>query len=186
MLQAKALEQMRQMVLSHARSIESYLNEHVHLLRILALSQPALRQVQRCASITQKMLQFGRKQEPQPEQTDLAPRLREIIGLMQRQAGVRNIELALEVEEGLPRVTVDPVELEQVLVNLINNSFDACRTAAGSTWARGRRTDASPYTSAMMARVLRRAIWSGSSSRSSRPSRRARGPVWASRSATES
>jgi len=82
-------------------------------------------QVRRCASITQKMLQFGRKRESTLELTDIAPRLKEITNLLQRRANVRNIEIALAVEENLPQVMIDPVELEQVLVNLINNSIDA-------------------------------------------------------------
>jgi two-component system NtrC family sensor kinase len=82
-------------------------------------------QVRRCASITQKMLQFGRKRETTLELTNIAPRLKEISNLLQRRASVRNIEIALTAEENLPQVLIDPVELEQVLVNLINNSIDA-------------------------------------------------------------
>ena len=83
------------------------------------------RQVRRCANITTKMLQFGRKGETSPEKTDIGPRLQETVDLLRRQAGVRNVEMTLEIEEDLPWILVDPVELEQVLVNLINNSFHA-------------------------------------------------------------
>ncbi len=82
-------------------------------------------QVRRCASITQKMLQFGRKRETTLEYTNIAPRLKEITGLLKRHANVRNVEITFEVEENLPQVLIDPIELEQVLVNLINNSIDA-------------------------------------------------------------
>jgi two-component system NtrC family sensor kinase len=92
---------------------------------LLAAVERSRRHVQRCARITQKMLQFGRKEDSTRKPTDIAPRLEEIVGLLQPQAGVRNIELSLEVADHLPRVLIDPLELEQVLVNLINNSFDA-------------------------------------------------------------
>lgn len=82
-------------------------------------------QVQRCAGITKKLLKFGRSQEPKLELTDIGPRLIDIINLMHRHANVRNIELTHNIEGNLPRVLLDPVELEQVLVNLINNSLDA-------------------------------------------------------------
>jgi two-component system NtrC family sensor kinase len=85
------------------------------------------RQVQRCGGITAKMLQFGRKSEVKLEPTDVAPRLEEIVRLMHKQAEVRNIELRLDVEKGLPRVMLDPTELEQVIVNLVNNSLYATR-----------------------------------------------------------
>ena len=82
-------------------------------------------QVQRCANITRKMLQFGRKQDSRIEPSDMAPRMLEIISLMERHAGVRNIKIIHNFEDSLPKVLVDPIELEQVLVNLINNSIDA-------------------------------------------------------------
>jgi two-component system, NtrC family, sensor kinase len=82
-------------------------------------------QVRRCAAITQKLLQFGRSKESCVEPTQLAPRLKEIKALMARQAQVRNISLDLYVDDKLPPVLADPIEIEQVIVNLINNAFDA-------------------------------------------------------------
>ncbi len=83
------------------------------------------RQVIRCGGITAKMLQFGRKTDTKLRPTDVAPRLEEIVSLMNRQAQLRNIDLQLEVEPDLPKVLLDPNELEQVLVNLINNALYA-------------------------------------------------------------
>jgi len=82
-------------------------------------------QVNRCANITGKMLQFGRKRDSSLEPTDLAARLEETVALLKRHARVRNISISREVEDNLPRVLVDPLELEQVVVNLINNAVDA-------------------------------------------------------------
>ncbi len=82
-------------------------------------------QIRRCANITGKMLQFGRKQDSSLEPTDITPRLKEIIALLERRASVRNIDIKMEVQENLPRILVDPIEFEQVIVNLINNAIDA-------------------------------------------------------------
>ena len=82
-------------------------------------------QIQRCANITRKMLQFGRNEQSELEPTDVPPRLTEIVSLLKRPAGVRNVKLQLNVAENLPKVVVNPIELEQLLVNLINNSIDA-------------------------------------------------------------
>jgi len=82
-------------------------------------------QVRRCAGITQKMLQFGRKRDSDLEPTDIAPRFLDIIDLLKRRAAVRNVQIDTEIEDGLPQVLADPIELEQVLVNLINNAIDA-------------------------------------------------------------
>jgi two-component system NtrC family sensor kinase len=93
--------------------------------QILDSVQRSKAQVQRCASITKKMLQFGREREVTLELANIRPRLAEIVDLMRRRAAVRNIEIRLDVAEGLPPVLIDPLELEQVVVNLINNSIDA-------------------------------------------------------------
>lgn len=83
------------------------------------------RQIQRCKIITTKMLQFGRKRETELQPSDLKKSLQEINSLLARQASVRNVNLTFSAEENLPSVMIDPLELEQVLVNLIHNSFDA-------------------------------------------------------------
>ena len=85
------------------------------------------RQVERCAKITSKMLQFGRESETDPRWTDIKPRLEEIVGLMHKQAQVRNVDLELRAEPDLPRVLLDHTELEQVLVNIINNALYAIK-----------------------------------------------------------
>jgi two-component system NtrC family sensor kinase len=82
-------------------------------------------QVKRCGAITQKLLQFGRAKESHVEPTDLMPRLQEIMGLMERQATLRNVTIALKADSSLPPVYADPIEIEQVIVNLINNALDA-------------------------------------------------------------
>ncbi|MDP8240591.1 MAG: ATP-binding protein [Candidatus Hatepunaea meridiana] len=106
-------------IISEIKPDKEYLDE---LSEALARGK---KQIQRCKSITTKMLQFGRKRDTQLEPTDLAPSVREINKLLERQASVNNVELILETEENLPTVMIDPVELEQVLVNLINNSMHA-------------------------------------------------------------
>ncbi|NQU06846.1 MAG: hypothetical protein HQ568_12185 [Calditrichaeota bacterium] len=99
------------------------------------------KQIQRCKSITTKMLQFGRKRETELEPTDLAKSLQEIIKLLDRQASVRNVELMLDFNDDLPLVMIDPVELEQVIVNLIHNSFDAMTSGGKIILALHRNND---------------------------------------------
>lgn len=82
-------------------------------------------QVRRCGNITRKMLQFGRKQESSLVPTDIAPGIKEVINLLERHANVRNVKIKSEIEANTPEVLVDPIEFEQVLVNLINNAIDA-------------------------------------------------------------
>jgi len=83
------------------------------------------RQVARCAGITAKMLQFGRNTGTRLQSVRLEPPLREIVELLERRARLRDIALRLEIAPVLPAAWLDGNELEQVLVNLVNNAFDA-------------------------------------------------------------
>lgn len=96
-----------------------------HLEALRTTVSRCQRQVQRCARITAKMLQFGRQGDARPTLTDITPHLEETVQLMTKQAQVRNVELVLAVEPDLPRVKLDPMELEQVLVNLVTNALQA-------------------------------------------------------------
>jgi len=83
------------------------------------------RQVARCGSITAKMLQFGRNTGTELRATAIEPVLREIALLLMSRTRTRHVVLQLEIAPDLPLAWVDGNELEQVLVNLVNNSTDA-------------------------------------------------------------
>jgi two-component system, NtrC family, sensor kinase len=99
------------------------------------------RQIGRCGGITRKMLQFGRKSDSALLPTDVGTRLREVVALIGKQAEVRNIELQLSVEGELPPVKLDPVELDQVLINLLNNSFQSIARRGQVKMGASRRGD---------------------------------------------
>jgi two-component system NtrC family sensor kinase len=87
--------------------------------------QRCRRQVERCADITAKMLQFGRPAERSPSATPVEPELRETVALLGHRAEAAGVSLSVEATEDLPPAWVDANELEQVVLNLLNNSLDA-------------------------------------------------------------
>ena len=99
--------------------------EHPHRQEMLESIQRSKRQVERCAGITAKMLQFGRIPEPRNQPTQIGPRMQEIVELMGKQAQLKSVELRLTLEPNLPNLVLDSTELQQVMVNLINNSLYA-------------------------------------------------------------
>jgi PAS domain S-box-containing protein len=80
--------------------------------------------VVRAASLTERLLAFGRKQLLRPRVLDLSSILHEI-GNMIRRLLVENIELEINVEPGLLSVKVDRNQLEQAILNLAVNARDA-------------------------------------------------------------
>jgi two-component system NtrC family sensor kinase len=99
------------------------------------------RQVERCGNITAKMLQFGRKGESQPKLSNIGPAIQEVARLLHRQAAVRNVDFHVSIPLDLPLVFADLTELEQVLVNLINNSMHAMKNGGKISIAAKRSAD---------------------------------------------
>ena len=90
------------------------------------------RQIDRCAKITQAILKFGRQSEPVAKDVDLAAFMPEMISMIAKKASVQGIHLKEEVVDGTPLVRVDPSQLQQVLLNLLNNAIDAITERHGS------------------------------------------------------
>jgi signal transduction histidine kinase/ActR/RegA family two-component response regulator len=79
---------------------------------------------QRAAALTAQLLAFSRKQMLQPRVLDTAQVLSEVRGMLQRLL-IEDIQLTIDVADGLWRVRADRGQLEQVIVNLAVNSRDA-------------------------------------------------------------
>ncbi|NIN72282.1 MAG: PAS domain S-box protein [Gemmatimonadetes bacterium] len=79
---------------------------------------------QRAAALTSQLLAFGRRQMLQPRLielnkliTDLGPRLRDMTG--------DTIHLTTVLDRGLRPVKADPVQLEEIIVSLVENAYEA-------------------------------------------------------------
>lgn len=59
---------------------------------------------------------------------DINALVREAVGPIAAEADGRLIAVRLKLEDNLPRVSVDPVQIEQVLLNLMQNSIEAMTT----------------------------------------------------------
>ncbi len=78
----------------------------------------------RSATLTRQLLAFSRRQVLLPEVLDLNALLRDLEKLLGRLIG-ENIELEVNLAEGLGRITADPGQIEQVVTNLAVNARDA-------------------------------------------------------------
>jgi two-component system, cell cycle sensor histidine kinase and response regulator CckA len=78
----------------------------------------------RAAELTRQLLAFGRKQSQQLQVLDLNRVLGDIARTLPRLIG-EDIELRLLTGAGIGRVRLDPVQIEQVVMNLAANARDA-------------------------------------------------------------
>ncbi len=83
------------------------------------------KQAQRTHRVVQNLLSFARQRKPHKELVDLAKALEEVLALRDYDLRVNAVQLVREIEPKLPPVTADPMQLEQVFLNVINNAIDA-------------------------------------------------------------
>ena len=82
--------------------------------------------VSRASGITRKLLNFSRKEPPKLISANISDILDNAAGgLKEQEFHVANIELRRDYAPGLPMMEVDPDQLTQVFLNLINNAGDA-------------------------------------------------------------
>jgi PAS domain S-box-containing protein len=78
----------------------------------------------RASGITRKLLAFTRRQVLEPIVLDPAQVIADLVPMLQPMLG-KDIDLVVNIEPGSGWVRVDPVQLEQVIVNLAVNARDA-------------------------------------------------------------
>jgi two-component system NtrC family sensor kinase len=83
------------------------------------------KQAQRTHRVVQNLLSFARQRTPQKQEVDLRKIVDETLALRDYDLKVNNILLERETATEVPSVTADPHQLEQVFLNIINNSVDA-------------------------------------------------------------
>jgi signal transduction histidine kinase len=86
--------------------------------------QEVLSAARRAADLTRQLLAFGRKQAQSLQVLDLNAVLRDISRMLPRLIG-EDIVLTISPDAKLEKVKLDPVQLEQVVMNLAANARDA-------------------------------------------------------------
>ncbi len=95
----------------------------------LELVNSILNSVDRCVRITQRLLGFAKHIDVRVEKIDIEQLVQEVISFLEHEARYRNIELSMEVRGELPAVESDRGQLQQVLLNIMNNSLNALSEA---------------------------------------------------------
>ena len=86
--------------------------------------QEILSAARRATDLTRQLLAFGRKQLQTLQVLDLNSILRDISRMLPRMLG-EDVELVIEMQPDLGKVKLDPVQVEQVVMNLAGNARDA-------------------------------------------------------------
>jgi two-component system NtrC family sensor kinase len=85
----------------------------------------------RCKEITHKLLSFARKTDPTVKQVNLNEMVQEMITLVDQKTRYASVQIETQLDAGMPPVWASAAELQQVLLNLLNNSVDAMDSSGG-------------------------------------------------------
>lgn len=95
----------------------------------------ALKQIKtqgaRCKEITHKLLSFARKIDSRVQSLQINDLIDEVVALSEKRARYNCVQIETRLTPALPKINASPSEMQQVLLNLINNSLDAIEPKKG-------------------------------------------------------
>ncbi|HEY1104047.1 MAG TPA: PAS domain-containing sensor histidine kinase [Burkholderiaceae bacterium] len=114
-------------------AINNYCNGMVSRIRsqqisnedLLTALEKTARQAQRAGQIIQRIRSFVKRSEPNRSIADIAVIVNEAVELAEIELRRRHVRLSHYVAARLPKITVDPILIEQVLINLLKNAAEA-------------------------------------------------------------
>jgi PAS domain S-box-containing protein len=97
--------------------------------RLIEALEKTAKQAQRAGQIIQRIRNFVKKSEPNRVSSDVTDLVNEALELAEIELRRRNVRISPYIAQRLPSIMVDPILIEQVLVNLMKNAGEAIDTA---------------------------------------------------------
>jgi signal transduction histidine kinase/CheY-like chemotaxis protein len=88
----------------------------------------------RCQKIVQALLSFARRRAPERKVVCVNSLIDASVEILQYQLRTSNIEMIVRLDPNLPHAMVDPHQIQQVLVNIINNGRQAIEAHQPKGW----------------------------------------------------
>jgi two-component system sensor kinase FixL len=125
---AHELNQPLTAILSNAQAAQRFLAaDVVDLEQMREILSDIVADDKRAGNVIRQLRVLFRKSDPQHASLDLNEVVGEVAWLVRNDAALRNVAMSLELGPGLPRVRGDRVQLQQVVLNLVLNGFEAMR-----------------------------------------------------------
>jgi PAS domain S-box-containing protein len=94
---------------------------------ILPAIEKATAQAHRAGTIIQRIRGFVKRSQPQSKIVDIHSIIDDAIGLAEIEAQRYGLQITLTIAENLPKIFVDPILIQQVLINLLKNAVDSVK-----------------------------------------------------------
>lgn len=95
--------------------------------KLVEIVDKGVREAERASNIIQRMRRFVEKRDPERRQVDIAQLVHECLELVTLGTDCSGIDITNSVADGLPPISVDPVQVQQILINLVRNALEAVR-----------------------------------------------------------
>jgi signal transduction histidine kinase len=123
---AHELNQPLAAILQNAETIQSLLAvENPDLDEIRAATAEIVEDDQRAGEIIKRLRSFFRRDDLAKTSIELSKAVGEVARIVQSDAVIRKVDLALDLSPQSPTVSADRVQLQQAIINLVLNAFDA-------------------------------------------------------------
>ena len=95
--------------------------------KLIELVDSALSSVDRCGTITKRLLNFARHLDVKIQTVNIAEVIKDVLGFLSKEAEYRSIAVSVNVPEDIPQFESDRGKLQQVFLNIVNNAFAAVK-----------------------------------------------------------
>ncbi|WP_172649512.1 PhnD/SsuA/transferrin family substrate-binding protein [Thiolapillus brandeum] len=100
-------------------------SEGDHTDRVLDVLETISTQARRAGGIIQQLRQFVRKEEPRHTQVNINRLVEEVLMLMEPEIRKAHIRVVLDLDNEIPLVQAQQIQIDQVILNLARNSIEA-------------------------------------------------------------
>ncbi len=87
--------------------------------------EQVVKQAELGGAIFRRLRNFARKGDLRQQRIDLREVILEVVSFVRAEMQQNQVQLQLDIPSDLPAVMADPIQIEQVLLNLVRNSMDA-------------------------------------------------------------
>ncbi|RIK73024.1 hypothetical protein DCC62_18320 [candidate division KSB1 bacterium] len=108
-----------------ARSLNRQLHDHESARNITSV---IVEEVIRLEKILANVLDFSKLPKPSLQLADLNQQAAEVCNLLRDEAREKRVEIRMNLAPGLPKMWIDTIQINQLLVNLVRNGIQAMKT----------------------------------------------------------
>ena len=109
----------------YIKDLYSFKNESLNSTEIVEEIDSILEAVDRCGTITQQLLGFVRQFDIKIKKIDLHKMVTEVLNFHKKEAEYKGVNVTVSIPDNIPDMKTDKGKFQQILVNLINNAFQA-------------------------------------------------------------